>query len=270
MAKRPTDSRADAPKHDVPVTTGGEGEDAATSEPQMTIEELAELSGVAPRTIRFYQGEKLLQKPERDRTDGRVARYGAAHLERLRLVGELRDRGLKLPAIRNLLAEGDSSTRVADWLGLDESLRGSWGIDEPRIVQRDELTTLLAGAPPGTQGAFEDNLLLVRQGAAWLLPNPPLFDLTLGLIADGVPVDLVLEAGVILAKSLSKAATELIDLFVALVGQGFGRGIDTSTLVNAFRPAAGDAARMIFEQQLERAINDLLNDTRRVAKHQNG
>ena len=59
----------------------------------MTIEELSERSGIAPRTIRFYQGEKLLQKPERDRSDGRVARYGPAHLERLRLVGELREIG---------------------------------------------------------------------------------------------------------------------------------------------------------------------------------
>lgn len=232
----------------------------------MTIEELSERSGIAPRTIRFYQGEKLLQKPERDRADGRVARYGPAHLERLRLVGELRDRGLKLPAIRNLLAEGDASTRVADWLGLDESLRGSWGVVEPRIITRDELAKLLVDSPAGTQGELEDGKLLFRQGAAWLIPNPGLFDLTLGLIADGVPGDLVLEAGAILQKSLGTAAKELIDLFVTMVGQGYGRGIDTGTLVNAFRPAAGDAARMIFEQQLEKAIEDLLNDTKRLGR----
>lgn len=232
----------------------------------MTLEELSGRSGVAPRTIRFYQGEKLLPKPERDRTDGRVARYGPLHLERLRLVGELRDRGLKLPAIRNLLAEGDASTRVADWLGLDESLRGSWGVVEPRIVTREELAKLLVDSPAGTQGELEDGRLLFRQGAAWLIPNPGLFDLTLGLIADGVPGDLVLEAGAILQKSLGTAATELIDLFVTMVGQGYGRGIDTGTLVNAFRPAAGDAARMIFEQQLESAIEALLNDTKRLGR----
>ena len=180
--------------------------EAVLDDELMTIEELADRSGIAPRTIRFYQGEKLLQKPERDRTDGRVARYGPAHLERLRLVGELRDRGLKLPAIRNLLAEGDATTRVADWLGLDESLRGSWGIVEPRIVTREELAKLLVDAPAGTQGELEDGRLLLRQGAAWLIPNPGLFDLTLGLIADGVPGDLVLEAGAILGKSLGTAA----------------------------------------------------------------
>lgn len=240
--------------------------DPEGSEDLMTIEELSERSGIAPRTIRFYQGEKLLPKPDRDRTDGRIARYGPVHLERLRLVGELRDRGLKLPAIRNLLAEGDASTKVADWLGLDESLRGSWGEEEPRIVTREELAKLLADSPPGTQSEMEDGQLLVRQGAAWLIPNPGLFDLTLGLIADGVPGDLVLQAGAILTRSLGTAATQLIDLFVELVGQGYGRGIDTQTLVNAFRPAAGNAARMIFEQQLEAAIEALLNDPKRLAK----
>ena len=232
----------------------------------MTIEELSERSGIAPRTIRFYQGEKLLQKPERDRSDGRVARYGPAHLERLRLVGELRDRGLKLPAIRTLLAEGDASTRVADWLGLDESLRGSWGVVEPRIMSRDDLANHLADTTAGTQGELEDGRLLFRQGNAWLVPNPGLFDLTLRLIADGVPGDLVLEAGAILQRSLETAAKELIELFVMMVGQGYGRGIDTKTLVNAFRPSAGEGAHLIFEQQLERAIEDLLNDTKRLGK----
>lgn len=238
------------------------------TEAELTLEELAELSGVAPRTIRFYQGEKLLQRPERDRSDGRVARYGPMHVERLRLIGELRDRGLKLPAIRNLLAEGDASTKVADWLGLDESLRGSWGNDEPRIIQHAELQTVLAEAPPGTQGHLEDGGVLIRQGGAWLLPNPSLFDLTLGLMLDGVPPDLVLAAGAILGRSLQRAANDLIDLFARAVGEGFGRGIDTATLVNAFRPAAGDAARMIFERELERAIRELLNDTKRLGKQQ--
>ena len=59
----------------------------------LALEELAEATGVPPRTIRYYQAEKLLQKPERDRHDARVARYGPDHVERLRLIGELRDRG---------------------------------------------------------------------------------------------------------------------------------------------------------------------------------
>ena len=237
-----------------------------TADEAMTLEELAGRSGVAPRTIRYYQAEKLLQKPERDRHDARVARYGEAHLERLRLVGELRDRGLKLPAIRNLLQEGDASTRVSDWLGLDETLRGAWRQDAPRLLDSAELDELIHDAPPGARGQLEDAHLVVRQGDAWLLTNPGLLELTMGLVRDGVRLDLVLEAGDILQTHLSKAADELIELFVTALGQGFGKGADTSALVTALRPSTGDAARLIFGHQLERAIEALLADTKRLGK----
>src|SRR5690606_26772779 len=104
---------------------GDETADGPGDEELLTLEQLSELSGIPARTIRYYQAEKLLERPDRDRKDARMARYGTRHVERLRLVGELRDRGLKLPAIRTLLQEGDASARVADWLGLDEQLRGS-------------------------------------------------------------------------------------------------------------------------------------------------
>ena len=232
----------------------------------MSLEELAERTGVAPRTIRFYQTKKLLQPPSKDSKDARLSRYGPEHAERLRLIGELHDRGLKLPAIRTLLEEGDASTRIADWLGLDESLRGSWKNEAPRLVEREELGALLADTPPGTQGFLEDAGLITRQGKAWLISDPGLLDLTIRLVSDGVRVDLVLEAGAILQKHLGRAADQLIDLFVKALGEGFGAGADTATLVDALRPAAGDAARMIFAQQLERAIEELLADTKRLGK----
>jgi DNA-binding transcriptional MerR regulator len=148
--------------HDDP----GDDPDGGSTAALLTLEELSDRSGVPPRTIRYYQGEKLLDRPERDRKDGRVARYGTQHVEQLRLIGELRDRGLKLPAIRTLLHERDASTRVADWLGLDDTLRGSWGQDAPRLMSRAELAEVTEPTPPGTQGLLEDAGLLVRQGDA--------------------------------------------------------------------------------------------------------
>ena len=57
----------------------------------MTLEELAAATGVPPRTIRYYQAEKLLQKPARDPRDTRVARYGPEHAERLPRLNVERD-----------------------------------------------------------------------------------------------------------------------------------------------------------------------------------
>lgn len=258
-----TDTDQDAVVVELSAVAGGADEGSADE--WLTIEELSERIGVAPRTIRFYQAEKLLQKPERDRSDGRVARYGPAHLERLQLIGELRDRGLKLPGIRALLEDGDASARVADWLGLDTQLRGSWAGVEPRIISNGELLEAIDALPPGSKAVLEDGKLILRQGNSWLLPNPGLYELSIRLIDDGVPGDSVLEAGAILRNGLAIAAKELIELFVTMVAQGYGRGIDPATLVNAFKPSAGEGARLIFEQQLEKAIDDLLNDTKRLA-----
>ncbi|MGB6057073.1 MAG: MerR family transcriptional regulator [Microthrixaceae bacterium] len=251
---------------DADVTDAAGGGDDQVEAPAMTLEELSEATGVAPRTIRYYQTKKLLQPPTKDGKDARLARYGNDHVERLRLIGELHDRGLKLPAIRDLLESGDASTRVADWLGLDESLRGSWDPDLARIFDRGELAKLLSNAPPGTQGLLEDSQLIVRQGNSWLVPNPSLLDLTVGLVKDGVRPDLVVEAGAILQTNLRKAADQLIELFVKALSEGFGNGADSASLVHALRPVAGDAARMIFGQQLELSIEELLLDTKRISR----
>lgn len=68
---------------------------------EMKLAELAERSGVPPRTIRLYITQGLLPGPLRA---GRDAAYGEAHLERLRLIREFQSNGLTLAQIRRRLA----------------------------------------------------------------------------------------------------------------------------------------------------------------------
>src|ERR1700674_2687233 len=65
------------------------------------IEQLARPAGVAVDTIRFYQGKGLLDAPRRD---GRVTWYADSHLERLRRIRELQQRGFTLTVIQRFLA----------------------------------------------------------------------------------------------------------------------------------------------------------------------
>ncbi len=62
----------------------------------MTLRELAERAGVAPRTVRYYVARGLLPPPE---GRGRAARYGREHLERLERIRQLRAGGLTLAEI---------------------------------------------------------------------------------------------------------------------------------------------------------------------------
>jgi DNA-binding transcriptional MerR regulator len=66
-----------------------------------TISELAALSGLSVRTIRFYRAQGLIPSAGRE---GSATRYPEATLARLRLIAKLRDRHLSLAEIRRRLA----------------------------------------------------------------------------------------------------------------------------------------------------------------------
>ena len=64
------------------------------------IHELAEKAGISPRTIRYYQQEGLLPEPE---NRGKFAYYNNDHLERLKLIQELKKNYLPLSEIAKQL-----------------------------------------------------------------------------------------------------------------------------------------------------------------------
>jgi DNA-binding transcriptional MerR regulator len=78
----------------------------------MSIGEIAERSGVAATTLRFYEQEGLLSAP--DRVGGR-RRYGESVLVRLAVIGHCKTAGFSLGDIRILLADdapGRAASRV--------------------------------------------------------------------------------------------------------------------------------------------------------------
>ncbi|HET6315572.1 MAG TPA: helix-turn-helix domain-containing protein, partial [Chloroflexota bacterium] len=58
-----------------------------------SIDELATLTGVTPRTVRFYIAQDLLDRPIGEK---RGAHYGRRHLEQLLLVRRWTEAGLSL------------------------------------------------------------------------------------------------------------------------------------------------------------------------------
>ena len=221
------------------------------------LHELAARSGVAPRTIRFYQSQGLLPKPRRH---GRDARYDDCHEERLRLVAELQDRGLTLGAIRDLVGrEGKETLSVADWLGLDQTLRGPWSDDRPRLFDAAELTATLGGRGPGLLAALERAGYVERQaeGEMWRVASPALLEMALRLHDAGVDVELSGRARDLLRRRLARCADDHVDLFTTRAGTGFGGRAtpdDVGKALDTLRPVARDTAGLIFAQEIERAL----------------
>lgn len=84
---------------------------------KLKIGELAKMSGCQVVTIRYYEKEGLLPKP--DRTGGNYRLYGDDDIERLRFIRHCRRHDMKLSEIRELLAFKDNKDKpdaTCDWI----------------------------------------------------------------------------------------------------------------------------------------------------------
>lgn len=125
----------------------------------LTIGQVARLTGLSAKTIRYYEEIGLL--PAAGRTANRYRRYGQADLNRLRLLQRIRLLGVPLSAARDLLA-ATSDARCAevrtDLLGLvdqrlqtlDQEIAALRGLRD--AVER--YSRALAGCHPGESELF--------------------------------------------------------------------------------------------------------------------
>lgn len=223
------------------------------------LDELAERSGVPARTIRYYQSEGLLANPAKR---GRDAVYTADHLERLRLIGELRDRSLNLRAIRELVANANPARTVATWLGVDATLSAPWSDDRPRIVATQELDEIVGDRRHGLLAELQQARYVEPvSGGTWLVPSPTLLDLALQLFDAGIDVDLSGRMRDLLRRRLAKAVDETIKLLAERAGEGFAGAATPEELavaLGALRPVARETTSLILAQEVERALRELV------------
>ena len=96
-----------------------------------TLVELAEVSGVPARTIRFYIAKGLLPPPL---VGGRSACYGEGHLKELDRIKTLQEQGRTLAQIAWQLGEGESSAESLV-LGLcGSSCSSPWRLKQVRSL----------------------------------------------------------------------------------------------------------------------------------------
>ncbi|MBQ9405781.1 MAG: Cd(II)/Pb(II)-responsive transcriptional regulator [Desulfovibrio sp.] len=81
---------------------------------KVKIGELARLTGCQTVTIRYYEQEGLLAKPER--TEGNYRIYDAKDVERLRFIRHCRLIGMTLAEIRDMLAFRENPNIDCEWI----------------------------------------------------------------------------------------------------------------------------------------------------------
>ena len=245
------------------------GDDAETaSSPAMTIDEIAAATQVPSRTIRFYQSKGALMRPE---IRGRVAYYGPEHIERLALIGQLKERGLRIRAIRDLVDQIDGGeVDLGEWLGLEERLKMPWlddGEAGEAIMSRVELEALFAGLPPEALPLATTWGLVNRRGENFVLRSRGMVQVLHDLHAADIDMDLAAAAGKIIEEHVKRMNRELVELFVTRAGKGFGRSNAPGDLVKTFEGVRGPALHaltLIFAGPMQTVLARLVEYGRAI------
>jgi DNA-binding transcriptional MerR regulator len=223
---------------------------------EYTIDDLAAASKLPSRTIRFYQSRGALMPPE---IRGRVAYYGDVHVERLKLIAQLQDRGLSIDAIRDLMTSIDKGELdLAEWLGVEAQVQAPWADDKPRTVSEAELYELAGAKRPALIADLVRVGIAVRHGEVFLVKSPALLAVTMKLEAVGVDLDTAAGAAAIMRKHMARTAADLVDWFVDRAKKGALEAHDLAGLFQALRPTGMEAMRVIFGREMERALRKML------------
>lgn len=230
---------------------------------RLTIDELAQRSGVSSRNIRYYQTRGLLPPPE---VTGRLGYYDRRHLERLALIQELQSEGLNLQAISWLLS-GGATVDTGELRRMKRALLDEWVVEKPVELPVDQVLQGYADADPESDearraaelGLFEptDDPAVVR------VRMPSVLEAGRELTEMGVPISRqldVLERMRAHAMAIAASYAEMFDEVVLAEWDARGRPPEewqrVREALERLRPLAGDALLAVFHQVMAQAVAD--------------
>lgn len=109
----------------------------------LTIEDLAQQSGLSLRTLRYYIQEGLLPGPD---TAGKYASYSQQHLDYLAMIARLKNMHLPLKEIRHLLSNmsAEDMRRILDYQdAIQFNIQDDFGFGKQETAKPGEKTSAL-------------------------------------------------------------------------------------------------------------------------------
>ncbi|MET9025394.1 MerR family transcriptional regulator [Nocardia sp. NPDC004168] len=178
---------------------------------EYTIDELAREAGTTVRSLRVYHERGVLPPPQ---VKGRTGFYGADHLNRVRTISRLLDRGIKLNGIKELLNAWDRGDDLGDILGVGEP-----GATEPLVVDAGEtiaateLAERYRDVPNGLARVVAAGLYEPVDAATYRIADRRLTQSLDQMAAAGIPADEVLGELEKLRADAERIARRYVDLF---------------------------------------------------------
>lgn len=224
---------------------------------ELTIDQLAQRTGMTVRNIRAHQSRGLLPPPE---VRVRTGYYGPEHVARIELIRELQEDGFNLEAIKRLIeGSGDSSREV---LRFTRVLRAPFEDEQPEIITAEELAERWGGAPPElARKAQRLGLLRPLGDGRFELPSPTLSRAAAELADLGVPAETALEVAAKIRHHARGVARTFTDLFIEQVWKPFEqagspeeRWGEVREALERLRPLATDALLAMFQLTMTEAV----------------
>jgi DNA-binding transcriptional MerR regulator len=197
---------------------------------QYRVQEVADLAGITVELLRSYQSKGLLPAPRRE---GRVAWYGDRHLERLRLIRDLKDRGYSLRAIERAVERGaeqpDEAAAVAELP--EERLTLAELADRTRV-------------PPAMLRSLQASGVLRprRSGRKWWYTDADVsaVRMLLSLLGGGLPMEEFMRVAAVQLETAQSVAEGAVDLFMTyarapLLAAGLPQREEAERMVAALR-----------------------------------
>ncbi|MEO5877569.1 MAG: MerR family transcriptional regulator [Streptosporangiaceae bacterium] len=233
------------------------------------IDELAHAAGTTVRNVRSYQDRGLLPAP---RLQGRVGLYAEAHLARLRLIGQMLERGYTLAIISDLITAWENGREVSDVLGLEQVLTGPWTDEIPGWATFEELLATFGNDDPSEEEiavrlarTIEIGLIEV-DGDRFRVPSPRLLHVGAELVAAGIPLVAVLEIADQIRQDCDKIASRfvhLVDEHILAEADLLGSAGDVARVaevVRRMRPLVQMVVNPFVAQAMETRVRAVLGD----------
>jgi DNA-binding transcriptional MerR regulator len=179
------------------------------------IGELARKARITVRTLRYYQERKLLPPPRRE---GRIGWYSQAHLNRLRVISQLLDRGHTLGGIGELLSAWEQGSGLADLLGFERAITAPWSDEVPVPVTAADISALFEGqlTPEVLEEVIRLGYIEV-DGDRVIHVSRRLLDTATVLVREGIPLPAILATSRELQAGLDKIASLFVELVITHV-----------------------------------------------------
>jgi len=224
----------------------------------LTIEQLAQETGMTVRNIRAHQSRGLLPPPV---IRGRTGYYGRQHVARLQLIAEMQADGFNLKAIERLVTDaGDAPPEEV--LGFKRALTAPFEQETPELLDQGELAGRFGGDNPrAVDRAIKLGVLVPIGEGRYEVPSPTLLRAGEELARVGVPVEATLRVVEQLNRHSEGVAQAFVKLFLEQVWKPFDQAgrpeerlPEVAQAIERLRPLASEALLAVFQRRMTRSV----------------